>query len=113
MVQVQIASQLTFHGVAGLRWVLVEVDDTARLTAPAAAGALAGAPPAWVAVTTAQRSPRALSLALLKLLVAGLGIGAALWLAQAMLGPTHTLPGAAPAAPPASAAEPLVTAEVS
>jgi hypothetical protein len=133
MIQVQIAGQLTLHGVDGIRWVLVEVADTAHLSAAPPAAVLAGAPPGGAAATTAQRPPRALSLALLKLLVTGLGIGAALWVAQATLGPahlpgwgpagtntpprerlpTHTLPGAAPAAPPASAAEPLVTAVVS
>jgi hypothetical protein len=133
MIQVQIASQLTFHGVNGIRWVLVEVADTAHLSAAPPAAMLTGAPPTGAAAKPAQRPSRALSLALLKLLVTGLGIGAALWLAQATLGPvhlpgwgpagtntlprdrlpTHTLPGAAPTAPPASAAEPLVTAVVS
>jgi hypothetical protein len=133
MIQVKIASQLTLHGVDGIRWVLVEADDTAHLTAPAPAGALACAPPAGVSITTAPRPPRGWSLVGLKLLVTGLGFGAALWAAQATLGPaqlpgwgpagtkaapsdrlpTHTLPGAAPAAPSASAAEPLVTAVVS
>lgn len=133
MIQVQIASQLTLHGVDGVRWVLVEVDDTAQLTAPSPTAALAGAPPDGWAVTTASRPPRALLLAVLKLLVTGLGIGAALWVAQVTLGPihlpgwgpagtkatpsdrlpTHTLPGAAPTAPPASATEPRVMAVVS
>ena len=132
MIQVQIASQLTFHGVDGIRWVLVGAVDTAHLAAAAPAAVLAGAPSAQLAAQTAQR-PRALSLVLLKLLVTGLGLGAALWAAQAMLGPAHlpgwgpagtkalprdrlpihTAPGAAPAAPPASAAEPLVTTVVS
>ena len=132
MIQVQIASQLSFHGVDGIRWVLVEAADTAHLAAAAPAAVLAGAPSAQLAAQTAQR-PRALSLVLLKLLVTGLGLGAALWAAQTLLGPAHlpgwgpagtkalpreplpihTAPGAAPAAPPASAAEPLVTAVVS
>ena len=132
MIQVQIASQLTLHGVDGIRWVLVEAADIAHL-AVAPTAVLAGAPSAGSAAKTAQRPPRLLALVLLKLLVTGLGLGAALWAAQAMLGPadllgwgpagtkalprdrlpTHTAPSAAPAAPPASAAEPQVTAVVS
>ncbi len=137
MIQVQIASQLTLQGVDGIRWVLVDVADTAALTAPPLAAVLAGLPAVGVEPRTAQRPPRALSLALLKLLVTGLGVGAAMWAAQATLGPAglpgwapgnskalprdrlptdsvpDTVPGAAPAAPPASAAEPLVTAVAS
>ena len=133
MIPVQIASQLTLHGLDGIRWVLVEEADAAHLTAAAPAAVLADAPSARLAARTAQRPPRALPLVLLKLLVTGLGVGAALWAAQATLGPahlpgwgpagtkalprdrlpTHTAPGAAPAAPPASAAQPLVTAVVS
>lgn len=137
MIQVQIASQLTADGVDGIRWVLVEAIDSARLSVAPPAAVLAAAPAAEVAAAPLHRPPRTLSLALLKLLIMGLGVGTALGLAQATLGParlpwwgpagadalprdhlpTHTVPSAAPAAPPAarpaSAAEPLVTAVVS
>jgi hypothetical protein len=132
MIQVQIASQLTADGVDGIRWVLVEDADPAGVPAPPAATLVAAAPSA-VGEGAAQRQPRALSLALLKLLVMGVGLGLALWVAQATLGParlpwwepagasalprdrlpTHTLPDAAPAAPPASANQPFITAVVS
>lgn len=134
MIQVQIASQLTRHGVDGIRWVLVEAADNTHLTAAPPAAVLAGLPSTGAAAaavaSTAHRPPRALSLALLKLLVTGLGVGAALWMAQATFGPphlpwwapagtnvlprdrlpTHNAPGAVPASPSASTVEPLVTA---
>ena len=133
MIQVQIASQLTTHGVDGIRWVLVEGADAARLPAAPAVALLAAEPSAAGEGGAAQRPPRALSLALLKLLVMGVGMGVALWVAQASLGParlpwwepagagaqprerlpTHTVPGAEPTSPPASAAQPLITAVAS
>jgi hypothetical protein len=132
MIQVQIASQLTTHGVDGIRWVLVEGADVAFPPA-APASVMQAAVSSAAASGGAQRPSRALTLALLKLLVMGVGVGLALWVAQATLGsarlpwwepagagtqprerlPTHTLPGAAPAPPPASATQPLVTAVVS
>jgi hypothetical protein len=129
MIQVQIASQLNLSGVDGIRWVLVEsADDGPPPAVPPAAVLAAAQSPGLT--TESHRPPRALSLALLKFLVMGLGVGAALWVAQATLGParlpgwgpagnaalprdrlpTHTLPGAVPATPPASANRPLLSA---
>ena len=133
MIHVQIASQVTATGVDGIRWVLVEAADTPHLSAAPPAAVLAAGQSPVLGADAAHRPPRALSLALLKLLVMALGVGGALWLAQATLGPlrlpwwgpagdtalprdrlpTHTVPGAAPASPPASAAGPLLTAALS
>ena len=133
MIHVQIASQVTATGVDGIRWVLVEAADTRHRSAPPPPVVLAAAPSPVVAAGAAQRPPRALSLALLKLLVMALAVGGGLWLAQATLGPSrlpwwgpagdpalprdrlpiHTVPGAAPASPPAPAAGPLLTAVLS
>ena len=130
MIQVQIASQVTLSGVVGIRWVLVEAADTAHLPVVTPAALLSAAQSAGAAADRAHRPSRALSLVWLKLLVMGVGVAAALWLAQATLGParwpwwrpaaaesaprdrlpSHTVPGAAPASPPASAAVPLVSA---
>lgn len=133
MIQVQIASQVTANGVDGIRWVLVEAANAADTPAAAPAAVLAASQGVAVGAEAGHRPPPALSLALLKLLVMGLGVGLALWLAHTTLGParlpwwvptgaeapprdrlpTHTVPGAAPVAPPASAAGPLITAELS
>jgi hypothetical protein len=133
MIHVQIASQVTTTGVDGIRWVLVEAATTPQLSAVPPAAVFAAAQSPVVGANAAQRPQRALSLALLKLLVMTLGVGGALWLAQATLGPlrlpwwgpagdralprdrqpTHTVPGAVPASPPASAAGPLLTAALS
>ena len=83
MIQVQIASRLSPLGVEGVRWVLVDPSDAASLAAPTPAAALAAA-------HTSPGDPAdegsLLSMALLKLLVTGLGLGAALWAAQGWLG---------------------------
>ncbi len=133
MIHVQIASQVTTTGVDGIRWVLVDAANTPQLSAAPPAAVLAAVQSPVVGANAAQRPQRALSLVLLKLLVMTLGVGGALWLAQTTLGPlrlpwwgpagdsalprdrlpTHTVPGAAPASPPASAAGPLLTAALS
>ena len=133
MIHVQIASQVTTTGVDGIRWVLVDAANTPQLSAAPPAAVLAAAQSPVVGANAAQRPQRALSLVLLKLLVMTLGVGGALSLAQTTLGPlrlpwwgpagdsalprdrlpTHTVPGAAPASPPASAAGPLLTAALS
>ena len=83
MIQVQIASRLSPLGVEGVRWVLVDPSDAASLAAPTPAAVLAAA-------HTSPGDPAdegsLLSMALLKLLVTGLGLGAALWAAQGWLG---------------------------
>ena len=83
MIQVQIASRLSPQGVEGVRWVLLDPSDAASTAAPTPAAVLAAA----------QASPvdpadegSLLSMALLKLLLTGLGLGAALWAAQGWLG---------------------------
>ena len=135
MIHVQIASQVTATGVAGIRWVLVEAANTSHPTAAPVAAVLAAAPSLMAGADAAHRPPRALSLALLKLLVMVLGVGGALWAAHATLGPlrvpwwgpvgdtalprdrlpipTVPVPGATPASPPASAAGPLLAAALS
>lgn len=133
MIQVQIASQLTSTGVDGVRWVLVEGASAVDTAAPAPAALLVASQGVAPRSGAARRTPPALSLALVKLLVVGLGVGLAIWVAQATLGParlpwwtpagaattprdhlpTHTTPRAAPVSPPASAASPLVTAVLS
>ena len=130
MIQVQIASQLTATGGDGVRWVLVEGANDAGAAVAAPAAVLAAAQAQAAGTDAGRRTPPALSLVLVKLLVMGLGLGLAFWAAHATLGPvrlpwwapvgaetsprdrlpTHTVPRAAPPSPPASAADPLVTA---
>lgn len=127
MIQVQIASQVTARGVDGIRWVLVDVAEAPSTVA-------APPPPSWMSASAppAERTPVALSLTLLKLLVMGAGAGLAIWLAQAAFGPANlrwwTPPRPAvptrsqspadvsqplPPRPAASAAAPMVTAQQS
>lgn len=135
MIQVQIASQLTATGVDGVRWVLVEGANHAGVAVVAPAAMLAAAQAVAAGTDGGRRKPLALSLslALVKMLVMGLGMGLAIWVAHATLGPVRlpwwapsgaettprdrlparTVPRAAPASSPASAADPLVTAVLS
>lgn len=102
MIQVQIASQLTMQGVAGVRWVLVEPIDAQLASEPAPVAALAARDTADVPADTAgpgDSTASALRLGALKLLVMVLSLGAALWTARVQVGP----PGAAPSAPLAPA----------
>ena len=126
MIQVQIASRLSPLGVEGVRWVLVDPSDAASLAASTPAAVLAAA-------HTSPGDPAdegsLLSMALLKLLVTGLGLGAALWAAQGWLGepsaaalaplfgnppkpvtPAAALPGAPALMPvPAQSSTPMTT----
>lgn len=99
MIQVQIASQLTAQGMAGVRWVLVEPTDAPPASGPApVAQALPPAPDAAAAAETAppgDSTASALRLGALKLLVVALGLAAAWWTAHVQVGP----PGAAQAVP--------------
>ena len=98
MLHVQIASQLTAQGVAGVRWVLVEPIDAQLATEPAPAAAVAARDTADDPADTAvpgDSTASALRLGALKLLVVALGLGAAIWTARVQLGP----PAAAPATP--------------
>ncbi len=101
MIHVQIASQLTAQGVSGVRWVLMEPVDLGQ-TAAAPAAVLADMASASAAQPPAQPVGSAtagtLRLGALKLLVVGLGLGAALWTAHVQVGP----PGAAADLPPAT-----------
>ena len=141
MIHVQIASQVTTTGVHGVRWVML--DSSLAGGGPATAAA---AGPRWIAPGDASGhapghapgagpaaapppAPAGRPAGLIKLLVVSLALGAALWLAQARLGPLLQRAGPAGAAPapaprapapaaqplrPASAvpAEPLLTAEL-
>ena len=121
MIHVQIASQVTTTGVHGVRWVLL--DSSLADGGPAAA---APAGPRWIApghapghapgtgpAAAPPTAPAGRPAGLIKLLVVSLALGAALWLAQARLGPllqragpARTAPAPAPRAP-APAAQPL------
>ena len=96
MIHVQIASQVTAHGVSGVRWVLVESRGALPASEPDAAGAtaLAADPPPAPGHPTAGT----LQLSALKLLTIGLGLAAALWTAHVQLGP----PGQPMGQPPSS-----------
>jgi hypothetical protein len=111
MIHVQIASQLTVQGVAGVRWVLVEPIDAQLASEPAPAATLAARDTADASAAAAgpgDSTASALRLSALKLLVVGLGLGAAIWTARVQVGP----PGAAPDKPmtPARDASPAVPA---
>lgn len=98
MIHVQIASQLTAHGVSGVRWVLLEPSDGLQANEPAPALALSAghaADAADDAVAAGESTAPALRLGALKLVVVSLGLGAALWTAHVQVGP----PGAPPQAP--------------
>lgn len=83
MIQIQIASRLSPLGVEGVRWVLLDPSDAASSASPAPAAALAAA---HARPGDPADEGSLLSLALLKLLLTGLGLGAALWAAQSGLG---------------------------
>lgn len=114
MIHVQIASQLTAQGMAGVRWVLVEPIDAqqpggfapdAQALVPPAQDA--GAPSAAGPAPSVDNTSGALRLGALKLLVVALGLGAALWTAHVQVGP----PGAtAPAPAPSPARAPAMPA---
>ena len=82
MIPVQIASRLSPLGVEGVRWVLVDPSDAAGPAAPTPAAVLA----AYASPDDPADEGSLLTLALLKLLLTGLGLGAALWAAQGWLG---------------------------
>ena len=82
MIQVQIASRLSPLGVEGVRWVLVDPNDGASPAAPTPAAVLAD----HASPGDSADEGSLLSMALLKLLLTGLGLGAALWAAQGWLG---------------------------
>ncbi len=95
MIQVQIASQITPLGVEGIRWVLVDPTDSCGDSGQPPADVLAEA----VAPVEPSAERSLLSMGALKLGVTGLGLGLALWTAQAWLG-APTAPGLAPTADP-------------
>ncbi len=110
MIHVQIASQLTAQGLAGVRWVLVEPIDAQLASEPAPAVALAAGRTAAApadALPAADSTAAALRLGALKLLVVALGLAAALWTAHVQVGPpgaAKPVPAPAPATPPATPA---------
>lgn len=93
MIQVQIASQITPLGVESIRWVLVDPTDAGGAADPPAADALAAAE----LPIEPSAEGNLWSKGVLKLGVTGLGLGLALWTAQAWLG-APTAPGLAPSA---------------
>jgi len=106
MIQVQIASQLTATGVDGVRWVLVDPGEPGSTSTPPPEAAAAAGPAAAGASDEAPQGAPGRSLPLLKLMVVGLGIVLALWLAQALHGPAR-LPAWFPAEPPVPARGPV------
>jgi hypothetical protein len=111
MIHVQIASQLTAQGVAGVRWVLVEPIDAQLASEPAPTVAPAARVTADAPADSAgpgDSTASALRLGALKLVVVALGLGAAVWTARVQVGP----PGAAPTNPvaPARSGGPAVPA---
>ena len=97
MIQVQIASQITLLGAEGIRWVLVDPTDAAGASGQPVADALTAAAAAAVLPVEPSAVGSLLSMGMLKLGVTGLGLGLALWTAQAWLG-APTAPGLAPTA---------------
>ena len=118
MIHVQLACQVTTSGVEGVRWALLDSGQAGDAPHPsgdasALAAGLADAAPAMPA-----SAPTGLPSGLIKLLVASVGLGTALWIAQSWLGPPAQRaapPAAVPArkAPaPAVPAGPVVTLEL-
>ena len=107
MIQVQIASQITPLGVEGIRWVLVDPTDVDAVTDPPAADALTAA--ALPIEPSAEGN--LWSMGALKLGLTGLGLGLALWTAQAWLG-APTAPGLAPTPDQRAADRAAVTAPI-
>ncbi|OYU89445.1 MAG: hypothetical protein CFE45_24195 [Burkholderiales bacterium PBB5] len=85
MLHVQIASRLPLAGVDGIRWVLVDDSDAPSPDAAPAPAAVEAAAPKLAPAEEAARSR--VSLALMKSLVMGAGLGAAIWMAQTNFGP--------------------------
>ena len=86
MIQVQIASQITQHGVDGIRWVLVEDADAVPVPhQPGTAGS--ARVPSVEGLDVAANDRAMLSLVALKSLVIVAGMGAAFWCAHLWLGP--------------------------
>lgn len=87
MIQVQIASQITQHGVDGIRWVLVEDAHAKPDAAMQPAAELGAAAHADAGLKPGAGDRAMLSLVALKSLVIVAGMGAAFWCAQLWLGP--------------------------
>ena len=111
MIHVQIARDITTVGVEGVRWVLVEACEGDPPAAPAPSPVLPTARQALAAAAPAGRCQR--RVALWQLAITGLGLLAALGLAQQQLGlpklpwlaaPTVSLPTAPPPLPVAPVA---------
>lgn len=117
MIHVQIARDITTVGVEGVRWVLVDASEVDPPAAPAPPAVTPTAPPALSAAPPA-RSGRSV-IGRWQLAITGLGLLAALGLAQRQLGlprlpwlgaPAVSLPTApppVPTAPPAVAVAPV------
>ena len=116
MIHVQIASDITTVGVEGVRWVLVDASESDPPAAPAPSSALPTPPQAQAAAPPARGGQRRIGL--WQLAITGLGLLAALGLAQRQLGlpglpwlavpavnlPMAPLPPVPVAAPPIDAA---------
>lgn len=98
MIHVQIASQVTAHGVDGIRWVLVEPVDAGQGPTPTPAELLTTVTTPAASTPDEAALPSSVRLVLLKGLVILLGLGAALGMARMQFGaPTARWGASAPA----------------
>ena len=105
MIHVQIACQVTTTGVEGVRWALLDSGQAGDAQHPPGAASALAAGLTDVAAAVPPSAPAGLPSGLIKLLVAALGLGTALWIAQSRLGPP-----AQRAAPPAAVPAPSAPA---
>lgn len=105
MIHVQIACQVTTTGVEGVRWALLDSGQADGDPQPSGAASTLAAGLTDFAAAVPPGAPAGLPSGLIKLLVASLGLGTALWIAQSRLGPPaqRAAPPAAVPAPPAPA----------
>lgn len=101
MIHVQIACQVTTTGVAGVRWALLDSGQAGDAQHPSGATSALPAGLTDFVAAVPPSAPAGLPSGLIKLLVASLGLGTALWIAQSRLGPP-----AQRAAPPAAVPAP-------
>lgn len=113
MIHVQIASQITSTGLEGVRWVLLDSSLADGGAGPVAAARLSGPAhddPAASPAALPPAAPAGRPTGLIKLLVVSLALGAALWLAQARLGPPAQRTGPPVVAPVPAPASPTLAA---
>lgn len=110
MIHVQIACQVTTTGVEGVRWALLDSGQAGDAQHPPGAASALAAGLTDAAPAIPASAPTGLPRRLIKLLVASLGLGTALWIAQSRFGPPaqRAAPPAAVSAPKAPAPAPAV-----